>query len=55
LLWTISPRIRHRIAVPGGVPIVAFRPGTMLTADEAYYRKASGYGGVVLLREFEPS
>ena len=54
-LWTIFPRILHRAAVTGGVPIVAFRPGTMITADEAYYLKASGHGGVALLREFGPA
>jgi len=37
----------HAVALRNG--------GTMITADEAYYRKAKGHGGVVLLREFEPS
>lgn len=34
----------HAVALQSG--------GTMVTADEAYCRKASGQGGVVLLREF---
>ena len=37
----------HAVALRNG--------GTMLTADEAYYRKASGHGSVALLHEFGPA